>query len=168
MTTLVPVVTLDPVVETKATRLLDMARTVAQQGISTREQADACVRLLDTVKVMSAEIESAFAASVAAAHDAHKQILAVRNGHTDVLDEAGKLIRASLNRYLETHRDEHVANVQPRSAWEFRVVDLAAVPREYLMVDEKKVAKVVKALKADTSIPGIEAYEVVTFALKGA
>lgn len=42
--------------------------------------------------------------------------------------------------------------------WKFRVVDAALVPREYLVVDEKAIGQVVRALKAQTHIPGVEVY----------
>ena len=161
--------TLSPVVETKAQKLLEIARAIAVQGIQTREQADGVVRLLEASKSLAASVEEAFEGAVKAAHDAHKQVLAVRNGHTDVLKEAEKLLRASLNRYVAAHKDEEDAvpqSVQARNSWEFRVVDLSLVPREYLVLDEKKVSKVVKAFKAETRIPGIEAFEEHTVALK--
>ena len=40
--------------------------------------------------------------------------------------------------------------------WTFTVVDPLAVPREYLMVDEVKIRQVVKALKGDCKIPGVQ------------
>ena len=39
--------------------------------------------------------------------------------------------------------------------WTFTVVDEAKVPREYLILDEVKIRKVVQALKDKTNIPGI-------------
>jgi len=42
--------------------------------------------------------------------------------------------------------------------WKFRVVDKEKVPEEYKIVDEKKVGQVVRAMKENTNIPGIEAY----------
>ena len=42
--------------------------------------------------------------------------------------------------------------------WYFRVTDIALVPREYLMLDEVKTGSVVRAMKANTNIPGIEVY----------
>jgi hypothetical protein len=42
--------------------------------------------------------------------------------------------------------------------WKFRVVDKAKVPEEYKIIDEVKVGQVVRAMKENTSIPGIEAY----------
>ena len=42
--------------------------------------------------------------------------------------------------------------------WKYEIVDAALVPREYLMVDEKKVGGVVRSLKAETRIPGVRVY----------
>jgi len=42
--------------------------------------------------------------------------------------------------------------------WQFRVIDTEKVPEEYKIVDEKKVGQVVRAMKENTNIPGIEAY----------
>lgn len=42
--------------------------------------------------------------------------------------------------------------------WKFRVKDKSKVPEEYKIIDEVKVGQVVRAMKENTSIPGIEAY----------
>jgi hypothetical protein len=42
--------------------------------------------------------------------------------------------------------------------WKFEVTDLAALPREYLQPDERKIKGVVKALKDKTTIPGIRTW----------
>jgi hypothetical protein len=42
--------------------------------------------------------------------------------------------------------------------WVFKVEDITKVPIEYLMLDEKKVRGIVKAMKGDTNIPGIHVY----------
>jgi hypothetical protein len=41
--------------------------------------------------------------------------------------------------------------------WVFEVTNAALVPREYLMLDEVKIGKVVRAMKGTTNIPGIRA-----------
>jgi phosphoenolpyruvate carboxylase len=46
--------------------------------------------------------------------------------------------------------------------WDFEVLNARLVPAEYLMVDEKKVGAVVRAMKGETRIPGIR-----VFAVKG-
>lgn len=45
-----------------------------------------------------------------------------------------------------------------QTRWDYRVHDLALVPREFLMLDTVKVGQVVRAMKGDTNIAGIEAY----------
>ena len=51
-----------------------------------------------------------------------------------------------------------VTGISFREVWKFEVVDPAAVPREYLTVDEQKIRKVVGALKGDTTIPGVRVW----------
>jgi hypothetical protein len=51
-----------------------------------------------------------------------------------------------------------VAGVVTREVWKFSIIDAAAVPREYLMVDETKIRKVVQALKGETVIAGVRVY----------
>ncbi len=51
-----------------------------------------------------------------------------------------------------------VAGVATREVWKFTVTDPALVPREYCVVDEAKIRKVVAALKGDTTIPGVRVY----------
>lgn len=46
-----------------------------------------------------------------------------------------------------------------RSNWKFRVIDDDAIPRAYLMRDDKKIGEIVRSLKQATNIPGIEVYE---------
>lgn len=43
--------------------------------------------------------------------------------------------------------------------WNFTITNEALIPREYLMVDEVKIRRVVKALKADTKIPGVRVFD---------
>jgi hypothetical protein len=53
-----------------------------------------------------------------------------------------------------------VAGVSMTKHWKFNIVDAAKVPRQYLMVDEQKIGAVVRALKDQANIPGIEVYSV--------
>ena len=45
------------------------------------------------------------------------------------------------------------------SYWSYTITDEDAIPREYLKVDHEKLRAVVRALKSDTKIPGIEVWE---------
>jgi hypothetical protein len=45
-----------------------------------------------------------------------------------------------------------------REAWTFEVTDAAAVPREYLTIDDKKLAALARAMKADARVTGVRFY----------
>jgi hypothetical protein len=51
-----------------------------------------------------------------------------------------------------------VEGVATRKLWCFRVTDPTKIPRQYLKIDEQKIGQVVRALKDQTNIPGIEVY----------
>jgi hypothetical protein len=46
-----------------------------------------------------------------------------------------------------------------RSVWKFKVLDLAAVPREYMILNEQMVGALARSTKGAMQIPGIEIYE---------
>lgn len=52
-----------------------------------------------------------------------------------------------------------VEGVSYRSTWKHQVVNAALVPREYLVIDEQKIAAVVRATKGTLQIPGVRIYE---------
>lgn len=45
-----------------------------------------------------------------------------------------------------------------RTLWRWRMKNPNLIPREYLMVDEKKINGIVNSLKGATKIPGVEVY----------
>lgn len=51
-----------------------------------------------------------------------------------------------------------VSGISYREVWRFRITDATKIPREYLAVDEQKIGGVVRAMKGQTNIPGIECY----------
>lgn len=51
-----------------------------------------------------------------------------------------------------------VAAISYREQWDYEVVDDAAIPRAYLVRDDKKIAGVVRAMKGTTQIPGIRVF----------
>ena len=58
-----------------------------------------------------------------------------------------------------------VDGAEMREPWDFRIVDAAKVPDEYKLIDEAKIRRVVKALKGETHIPGVEVFQGVTAAV---
>jgi hypothetical protein len=53
-----------------------------------------------------------------------------------------------------------------RSIWKFEITDFEAVPNEFKMIDLKKIGAIVRAMKDQTNIPGVKAYEEKTVAAK--
>ena len=51
-----------------------------------------------------------------------------------------------------------VAGISTRKIWRARVVNLEAVPREFMLVDEKKLAKFAAAMKEGAKVEGVEFY----------
>lgn len=57
------------------------------------------------------------------------------------------------------HREPpRVAGINYRDVWKFEVEDPTKVPREFLMVDESKIRKLVQAMKGDTHIAGVRVW----------
>lgn len=59
----------------------------------------------------------------------------------------------------EVEMTPKVAGVKTYRVTKWRIIDLDKVPREYLILDEKKVNQTVREMKTLASIPGIEVYE---------
>lgn len=51
-----------------------------------------------------------------------------------------------------------VEGVSMRDNWTYQITDETKIPREYLIVDTKKIGAIVKAMKGQTAIPGVRAY----------
>jgi type II secretory pathway pseudopilin PulG len=46
-----------------------------------------------------------------------------------------------------------------RTIWKFRIKDVNAIPRQYMMPNETAIGGVVRSLKGQANIPGVEVYE---------
>lgn len=59
-----------------------------------------------------------------------------------------------------------LAGVSTRTDWDFEITDEAAIPREFLVVDDKKIRAYVKAMKSDAKIPGVRVFTKETIAAR--
>ena len=59
-----------------------------------------------------------------------------------------------------------VSGFSVREQWTFEIVDEKKIPREYLIVDEVSIGKIVRAMKDKTSISGIRAYNASSAAMR--
>jgi hypothetical protein len=60
-----------------------------------------------------------------------------------------------------------VAGVSYRDVWKYRIVNVDALPRAYLMPDETKIGAYARAMKGAGLIPGVEIYSEKTVAGRG-
>lgn len=62
---------------------------------------------------------------------------------------------------VKVQKSDYAPEVQGlavRERWTFEVIDRDAVPRQFLMLDEKKIKNHVETLKQDAEIPGLRIY----------
>lgn len=52
-----------------------------------------------------------------------------------------------------------VQGVKYVTTWKFRIIDESLIPRQFLAVDEKKIGAVVRAMRGEARVPGVEVYE---------
>jgi uncharacterized protein YoxC len=77
---------------------------------------------------------------------------AIETGDESVLEEALVIPEVKIE---DTTKHEGVSY---STVWKFRVINKREVPEEYKILDEVKIGQVVRAMKENTKIPGIEAY----------
>lgn len=71
----------------------------------------------------------------------------------DDIEEASELLSAAAEKKVEK-----TEGASSRITWKYRLKDIKKVPREHLILNERSVKAVVKAMGEDTNIPGIEVY----------
>ncbi len=142
----------------------------------------AAVEALRTLSHKRAEVDEKRKTATRPLDEAKKTIMEWWRPAMDNLDGAISALRKAIGAY-DAKREERVKveaariaadliagrdmtpvavsapEVSYRSDWVYEVIDLDAVPREYLCLDDKKVALIVRALKDTTKIPGIKAVE---------
>ena len=155
-----------PALQMNPTQLLEKVK--ALPPITTAAQEGAFTNLLAFAVRMQEEVKAHFAPVVDAAHAAHKAALAERATYTDALDDVERRLRKSLAEWLDTPEAEAAreegqgSGVKLRRNVDVVIEDVNAIPREYLLPDEKKIAKV---LKAGVAIPGCRLEKRATVAL---
>jgi len=60
-----------------------------------------------------------------------------------------------------------VDGIAVKKTWDFRVVDESKLPRKYLSVNAQAIRAEVKAMRGETSIPGVEVFEVESISAAG-
>jgi leucyl aminopeptidase len=69
--------------------------------------------------------------------------------------EAEKVIETPIEVFIPKAIEKKIEGIHSRTDWTWDITDESLIPREYLVVDSKKITAVVKALKEQCNIPGI-------------
>lgn len=126
---------------------------------------------LQRVKGLMKKVAEYYEADRKRQYEIYQAVLWEINSVTKPLSQAEASMKTAITRYHKTISNkiaegadstEIMASAFPDvkglslvETWSHKVVDEAAVPREYLTVDEKKVAAEVKRMKGMTDIPGV-------------
>lgn len=86
-------------------------------------------------------------------------------GLTDTADELSRIADSIEAPTIVSHVPK-VDGLSTRLVWKFEIKDPDAIPREYLVIDEQAIGRVVRALKSNTRIPGVRVYSEESFASK--
>ena len=57
-----------------------------------------------------------------------------------------------------TENKTNIPGVSYTKIYKFRIIDVDQIPRKLLIPDEKRIGQIVRALKEDAKIPGVEVY----------
>lgn len=75
-----------------------------------------------------------------------------------VVNEAHEKVNEILGAAPEVPDKLDTSGLSIREDWKFSIVDASLIPREWLIPDEKKIGRIVRACKEQTDIPGIRVY----------
>lgn len=136
--------------EAEAARKMEVAPIDAQRKeVQAKYKAvlDPCDRTIETLKGKLLEYRTKVDAAMREAQDKAAELIASGDSA-----EGRRLLEQAASMLVEAQ------GINPKTLWRFRVTDLAAVDRKFLMLDEKKVQAIVSATKKECALAGIEAY----------
>jgi len=131
---------LKPLAELEATVNAAIARYYQEQELKRKEEeAKLKAQLEEEKRKLEEKLQSAKRADTRAAIAAKLETL--------------ESVIVSVPARIEKTEGEYMVEV-----WRWEIVDAAAIPREYLVPDEKRIAGVVRVLKGETRIPGVRVW----------
>lgn len=134
------------------------------------------------LKELRKKIDETFDGPIAAAHKAHREMIAAKKKHEAPVAEAELLIKLKMSKFISEQDKKRITEekaiekktgtavtlpsavtkvegISRRKVWRFEITDASVLPREYLMPDEQKIGGVVRAMKNQTRIPGVRVWE---------
>ena len=80
-------------------------------------------------------------------------------GNTEKADELRQEAEIKQSIVPEIPKARKPEGFSVRKVWKGKIVDESLIPREYLIVDESKINKVMNATAGEMKIPGVQAYQ---------
>jgi len=148
--------------------------------VATEEQCSAAGEILQKIKKRLKELDEMRRAITKPLDEAKKKIMTLFKDPTGQLEEIEMKIKKAIldfqqslfaqqqieNAFCSENEMEsiepavpNIAGVSIRKIWKFRIVDETKIPREWLMVDEKKIGSAVRKTGCHLKIAGVEIYE---------
>lgn len=139
--------------ERQERRILSITEQVKNLSITCQADKQRAVDLFRDVKQTKLDVECLYTPHIDRAKQLASGLTSDMKQRIDPLEEGMEIIKNKIN---ESDEGWHVEGEYKRKYVEIKVIDEAAVPREYLMLDMKRITNVANALGEDTNIPGIE------------
>lgn len=105
---------------------------------------------------LEAEARAAAEAAKAAAAAGDEEAAAAAHVQATVLAAEAEVVQHLAPAVVE--QPVKLAGVSTRTDWDFEITDEAAIPREFLMIDEKKIRAYVKAMKSEAKVAGVRVF----------
>ncbi len=148
------------------TDTLPIVRAAESYEIVNQESMEGGINFLGKIKAAADRVEQTRKFFTKPLLDLKKTYDSKFTPVTDELEKAEKALKKKMTDYRLTLPENAPAEKTTKTAdakatfvkvWKHRVIDETKVPPEYLMVNEKKIGKVVDA--GIRNIPGVEIYE---------
>lgn len=138
-------------------RIADEAARKERERLAAQQEA-AAKKARDDAARLQAEADAAAAAGRAeeAAKLQQRAAKAEDRGAAKVEQLAQQ--EAAVVAPIISSESTHVAGISRRGKWKYRVVNPTLIPRQFLMIDEAKLARHVANMKDDHGVAGIVAY----------
>jgi hypothetical protein len=135
-------------------RIEEEARKLAAEEMAKLEAAKQAAKAAEVATEQAANPLAAYVAK-AQAEQAEQAIADARQATENALRTAAMAPAAVTVNYPPLAK---AAGTSFRTAWKYRIVDAALIPREYLIPNEQMLGALARTAKAPSTIPGVEFY----------
>lgn len=144
--------------------------------------------ILINIKVLEKKIDAAYDSIIKKAYDAHKEVIGRKEEMKIPLKDAERRLKSSIISYEaeqkslrgdgETKQEledigkgpifqlpvvassiiPKINGISIAKTWKYKIYDVALVPKEYMMIDQTKLNRILHATRGCITIPGIDIY----------